>query len=703
MTTFAQFSFICMIVIGFVLAHLWLILSPTPNADRALRWFVGVLVLAIFFLPIALFIYEFPSPSEWWLRRALTSPILVMALIGLLSGFLARTTVSHLQDWRSTLVYGVPPLLLVLLGLFSADVTTFMRRVRAVQTQYISLSLSPEIPAKSTPEVQYPWTQAFKGQPFSMGVRSLSALIGVPPDDFPGANPDNNGALQRDLAFIESCVLPSTSTANTRCPHQLQSTAQEATNLRKYIKRIEPLTKFRTLAKCLADHAGTYPNGLPIQADLYNLSADLVRSVMKSTECEAPFSIDLSDSLEILQSKAREENVENPFEKDSGLSTDRLLLERLDRMKDNKAAIKTDDEIIEFAKLRADARQQVKVSFRNVVREVRSESETCKITDGPDLLEEWRRMPDNPYKMIMASYLVAASDYPQEAILLLIKYMDEKSQKCFPSVSPGSDDSGDDTGRTVVKIMLRTRMLQVLNAMMEYTENYGQLVVILDEIAKDYKEWLSEWGMDGDIAETEGMERVCEQREEYAGRAEFPQRYVAAYLNAKTRLVYFLGRYEAKMLEESYWRQLAAETTEELLSYALSEDPLERFGIKKKGIAKCFPYPVDAYPSDWSKFRRDALLAAAYGKVALARLTEEDRGEDPRAAASLREARLALLDAKQLTVELSAEESKENDKVAGGSDTHQKLGIHQKLVVAIDTEKRNLSEITELLDRLKSF
>jgi hypothetical protein len=193
------------------------------------------------------------------------------------------------------------------------------------------------------------------------------------------------------------------------------------------------------------------------------------------------------------------------------------------------------------------------------------------------------------------------------------------------------------------------------------------------------------------------MERICEQREEYGEMAEFPQRYVAAYLNAKTRLVYFLGKHEPKMLEESPWRDVAEETAEELLGYALSNDFLERLGIKKKGIAKCFPYPVDSYPSDWSKFRRDALLAAAYAKVALARLMEDDRGEDPRAAAFLRAARLALLDARQLTEELQEQEAKENDKAA------EKLGTHQKLVVAVDTEKRNLSEVTELLDRLKSF
>ena len=77
----------------------------------------------------------------------------------------------------------------------------------------------------------------------------------------------------------------------------------------------------------------------------------------------------------------------------------------------------------------------------------------------------------------------------------------------------------------------------------------------------------------------------------------------------------------------------------------------------------------------------------------------EDLGEDPRAAAFLREARLALRDARQLTEELATEESNENHDVAKANE----LGTHQKLVEAIDTEKRNLSEITELLDRLKSF
>jgi hypothetical protein len=351
-------------------------------------------------------------------------------------------------------------------------------------------------------------------------------------------------------------------------------------------------------------------------------------------------------------------------------------------MSDYEAKLKVEDSI-EFAKLRADARQQAKVSFNNVVRELRSQE--CKIADDPDLLEKWRQMPDNPYKMIMASYLVAASGYPQEAILLLIKFMDEKEQQgCLPSV-PES---------TIVAIMLRTRMLQVLNAMMEYTENYTELVNILDEIVKDYKKWLDEWSADVDIEEGGEMERLCMQQEEYGETAEFPQRYVAAYMNAKTRLVYFLGRYEAKMLKESRWREVADRTADELLGYALSKDPLERLGIEEKGIAKCFPYP-----RDWSKFRRDALLAAAYAKVALARLMEDDRGEDPRAAAFLKEARLALSDASQLTEELSTEESKENGEVA----KEKKLGEHQKLVEAIDTEKRNLSEITELLDRLKSF
>jgi hypothetical protein len=669
-----------MIIIGFGLTHFWLIVSATMDVVSARRWLLGLFILAVFFLLVALFTHDFRLSRS--LPRALTSPMLVMAVLGLLTGFLARTTVNHLQDWRSTLVYGLPALLLVLVGLFSKDVTTLMRRFTGVQTQYISLSFSPEITAKPTPEMQYPWTQAFKGQPFSMGVQNLSALIGVPLKE-DERNKDNNGALQRDLAFIESCVLPSTLGEKSRCPQQLQSSPQEATNLRQYIDKIKPLTDFQPLAKCLADHADLYPNGLPIQADLYNLSADLVRSVMQLKRCETP-SIDPWD-LQILQSKAREDNAENPFEKDDGLSTDRLLLEHIYTLTDEEAKLKAADSI-EFAKLRADARQHTKMSFRNVVRELRSQD--CIITDEPELLERWRQMPDNPYKMIMVSYLVAASGYPEEAILSLIKFMDEKEQQ--GCLLPGPEN-------TIVAMTLKTRMLQVLNAMMEHNENYKGLVYILDEIVKDYKAWLDTWSADVVIKGEDEMERICGQREEYGEMAEFPQRYVAAYLNAKTRLVYFLGKHEPEMLEEIFWRNVAEETAQELLGYALSNDPLERLGIKKKGITKCFPYPADAYPSDWSKFRRDALLAAAYGKIALARLTEEDGGGDSRAADDLIDAQLALLDAKQLTEELRQEESKEHAKVA------KELGTHQKLVVAIDAEKRNLSEITQLLDRLRSF
>jgi hypothetical protein len=259
---------------------------------------------------------------------------------------------------------------------------------------------------------------------------------------------------------------------------------------------------------------------------------------------------------------------------------------------------------------------------------------------------------------------------------------------------PQNENDGEETavaGIAIVETMLRTRMLQVLNSMMEHTGEYGQLVGILQEIAGSYRTWLNRWG--GDVMEgADGMERICEQREKYGEIAEFPQRYVAAYMNAQTRLVYFLGRYEAEMLEDSHWRQVAEETTEELLGYALSQDPLERLGIKEKSVAKCFPYRPD-----WSKFRRDALLAAAYAKIALARLPEEDPGEDSRAAASLREARLALLDARQLTEELRQEELKENDKVGEG------VGTHKRLLIATDTEKRNFSEISDLLDRVKSF
>ena len=63
MTTFAQFSFVCMIIIGFGLTHFWPISSATMNVVSARRWFLGFLVLAVSFLPLALFTYEFVRPS----------------------------------------------------------------------------------------------------------------------------------------------------------------------------------------------------------------------------------------------------------------------------------------------------------------------------------------------------------------------------------------------------------------------------------------------------------------------------------------------------------------------------------------------------------------------------------------------------------------------------------------------------------------
>jgi hypothetical protein len=107
---------------------------------------------------------------------------------------------------------------------------------------------------------------------------------------------------------------------------------------------------------------------------------------------------------------------------------------------------------------------------------------------------------------------------------------------------------------------------------------------------------------------------------------------------------------------------------------------------------------------DLKKFRRDALLAVAYAKIAFARLNEtqsDDAIENSMSADLLRDARLALVDAKQLTGELQEGKDGEEQKTTTGNTDEP--GQFRKLVEGSDEEQQNLDEINSLISRLKSF
>jgi hypothetical protein len=192
------------------------------------------------------------------------------------------------------------------------------------------------------------------------------------------------------------------------------------------------------------------------------------------------------------------------FAKDNNLWNDKLLLEHIASFKDQKDFPEAAD-TIDFARLRSNERDEAKKSLHNILREF--ESGGCVIEFGPDqLLEIWKQTPDNPYKMIMASYFVAASGYAQEAALLLIDAMDKKNV-CMPN----SLDNKDQAGTTIIRSILRTRVLHVLDAMLQYTENYSQLVRILEEEIAGYQDWLRAWIGDLSETRTDGIMEKCKQ------------------------------------------------------------------------------------------------------------------------------------------------------------------------------------------------
>jgi hypothetical protein len=368
MGTFAQFSFICMTIIGFVLTHFWLrmhSLPALPDAKHARNWFFAALILAILFFLIVMFIYNFVPSRQ--LPRWLTSPILLTGLLGLLAGLVARLSITHLGDWRETVVYGIPALVLFLVGLFSADLATLIRRLTAIQTQHLTVTFSPPSDTKQPLVIDTGGSKPFEGDtPFSIGVANLYNTL---------------GAMGRDLEMINRCIVdsPAAATGGGCFPSARTmgtSDIEAALKLKEYLSQVSELKQTESIASCLNDYSATYPNGLPIQDDLYNLSSDLVRSVMQSQQCGLPDEKMIKTRVESLQPYLSSYAAEYG---DLTLGRDRLLLEKLEEKDDNDLL---DERIvgflgfrdtIGFLRLRAEQRRQTRSSFDGMMRELQSE------------------------------------------------------------------------------------------------------------------------------------------------------------------------------------------------------------------------------------------------------------------------------------------------------------------------------------------